>query len=73
MPQEQEQKKETRPPREGRGPQGAPHGPGPRGDRPAGDRPAATRGIVVSVAIAATAAASTAAALRVRPKSSSKS
>ena len=39
MPQEQEQKKETRPPREGRGPQGAPHGPGgPRGDRPGGDR-----------------------------------
>jgi CRISPR type III-A-associated protein Csm2 len=44
MPQEQEQKKETRPPREGRGPQGAPHGPGPRGDRPAGDRPAGDRG-----------------------------
>ena len=43
MPQEQEQKKETRPPREGRGPQGAPHGPGPRGDRPAGDRPAGDR------------------------------
>src|ERR1019366_6193144 len=39
MPQEQEQKKETHPPREGRGPQGAPHGPGgPRGDRPGGDR-----------------------------------
>ena len=38
MPQEQEQKKETRPPREGRGPQGAPHGPLPRGDRPGGDR-----------------------------------
>ena len=39
MPQEQEQKKETRPPREGRGPQGAPHGPGgPRGDRPGGER-----------------------------------
>ena len=40
MPQEQEQKKETRPPREGgRGSQGAPHGPGgPRGDRPGGDR-----------------------------------
>jgi CRISPR type III-A-associated protein Csm2 len=45
MPQEQEQKKETRPPREGRGPQGAPHGPGgPRGDRPAGDRPGGERG-----------------------------
>ena len=45
MPQEQEQKKETRPPREGRGPQGAPHGPGgPRGDRPAGDRPGGDRG-----------------------------
>jgi CRISPR type III-A-associated protein Csm2 len=44
MPQEQEQKKETRPPREGRGPQGAPHGPGPRGDRPAGERPAGDRG-----------------------------
>jgi CRISPR type III-A-associated protein Csm2 len=38
MPQEQEQKKEIRPPREGRGPQGAPHGPSPRGDRPGGDR-----------------------------------
>src|SRR5882757_9053308 len=34
---EQEQKKESRPPREGR-PQGASHGPGPRGDRPPGDR-----------------------------------
>jgi CRISPR type III-A-associated protein Csm2 len=44
MPQEQEQKKETRPPREGRGPQGAPHGPSPRGDRPAGERPAGERG-----------------------------
>jgi CRISPR type III-A-associated protein Csm2 len=43
MPQEQEQKKETRPPREGRGPQGAPHGPSPRGDRPSGDRPAGDR------------------------------
>lgn len=43
MPQEQEQKKETRPPREGRGPQGAPHGPSPRGDRPGGDRPAGDR------------------------------
>jgi CRISPR type III-A-associated protein Csm2 len=44
MPQEQEQKKETRPPREGRGAQGAPHGPGgPRGDRPAGDRPGGER------------------------------
>ena len=44
MPQEQEQKKETRPPREGRGAQGAPHGPGgPRGDRPGGDRPGGDR------------------------------
>ena len=43
MPQEQEQKKETRPPREGRGPQGAPHGPSPRGDRPGGDRPGGDR------------------------------
>jgi CRISPR type III-A-associated protein Csm2 len=43
MPTEQEQKKETRSPREGRGPQGAPHGPSPRGDRPAGDRPAGER------------------------------
>jgi CRISPR type III-A-associated protein Csm2 len=33
MTQEQEQRKENRPPREGRGPQG-----GPRGDRPGGDR-----------------------------------
>jgi CRISPR type III-A-associated protein Csm2 len=36
MPQEQEQKKENRPPREGR-PSG-PGGGGPRGDRPGGDR-----------------------------------
>ena len=42
MAQEQEQRKENRPPREGRGAQGAaPHGAGPRGDRPergGGDR-----------------------------------
>jgi len=44
MPQEQEQKKENRPPREGRGPGGPPHGPGPRGDRPGGDRPGGDRG-----------------------------
>ena len=44
MPQEQEQKKESRPPREGRGPGGPPHGPGPRGDRPGGDRPGGDRG-----------------------------
>ena len=38
MAQEQEQRKENRPPREGRGP-GGPGGPGgPRGDRPGGDR-----------------------------------
>jgi CRISPR type III-A-associated protein Csm2 len=37
MAQEQEQRKETRPPREGRGAQGAP-GSGPRGDRPGGER-----------------------------------
>lgn len=38
MAQEQEQRKENRPPREGgRGAQGAP-GSGPRGDRPGGDR-----------------------------------
>src|SRR5580692_10095954 len=43
MPQEQEQRKENRPPREGRG--GGPSGPGggPRGDRPPGDRPAGDR------------------------------
>ncbi len=34
MAQEQEQRKENRPPREGRGPQDR----GPRGDRPGGDR-----------------------------------
>ncbi len=34
MAEQQEQRKENRPPREGRGPQG-----GPRGDRPGGDRP----------------------------------
>jgi CRISPR type III-A-associated protein Csm2 len=44
MAQEQEQRKETRPPREGRGAQGAPQGSGPRGDRPGGDRPGGDRG-----------------------------
>jgi CRISPR type III-A-associated protein Csm2 len=44
MAQEQEPKKETRPPREGRGPQGAPHGPSPRGERPAGERSGGERG-----------------------------
>jgi len=39
MAQEQEQRKENRPPREGRGPQGG----GPRGDRPGGDRPGGDR------------------------------
>ncbi|MGD0774301.1 MAG: type III-A CRISPR-associated protein Csm2 [Candidatus Solibacter sp.] len=39
MAQEQEQRKENRPPREGRGAQGA----GPRGDRPGGDRPPGDR------------------------------
>ncbi len=43
MAEEQEQRKETRPPREGRGAQGAPHGSGPRGDRPGGDRPGGDR------------------------------
>jgi CRISPR type III-A-associated protein Csm2 len=44
MPQEQEQKKENRPPREGRGPQGgAPHSGPTRGDRPGGDRPGGDR------------------------------
>jgi len=43
MAQEQEQRKENRPPREGRGAQGAPHGSGPRGDRPGGDRPGGDR------------------------------
>lgn len=43
MAQEQEQRKENRPPREGgRGAQGAP-GSGPRGDRPGGDRPGGDR------------------------------
>jgi CRISPR type III-A-associated protein Csm2 len=43
MAQEQEQRKENRPPREGRGAQGtAPHGAGPRGDRP--DRGGGDRG-----------------------------
>ena len=40
MPQEQEQRKENRPPREGRGPQDRP----PRGDRPGGDRPGGDSG-----------------------------
>src|SRR5512137_2513656 len=39
MAQEQEQRKEIRPPREGRGP-----GDRPRGDRPGGDRPGGDRG-----------------------------
>ena len=43
MAQEQEQRKENRPPREGRGAQGGP-GSGPRGDRPGGDRPGGDRG-----------------------------
>src|SRR5512140_1065129 len=42
--EQQEQKKESRPPREGRGAQGAPRGNGPRGDRPGGDRPGGDRG-----------------------------
>ena len=41
--EQQEQKKESRPPREGRGAQGAPRGSGPRGDRPGGDRPGGDR------------------------------
>src|ERR1035441_3559392 len=44
MAQEQEQRKENRPPREGRGAQGAPQGSGPRGDRPGGERPGGDRG-----------------------------
>jgi CRISPR type III-A-associated protein Csm2 len=40
MAQEQEQRKENRPPREGRGPQDR----GPRSDRPGGDRPGGDRG-----------------------------
>src|ERR1035441_1990701 len=43
MAQEQEQRKENRPPREGRGAQGAPQGSGPRGERPGGDRPGGER------------------------------
>ena len=42
--EQQEQKKEARPPREGRGAQGGPRGAGPRGDRPGGDRPGGDRG-----------------------------
>src|SRR5260370_27595793 len=38
MAQEEEQRKENRPPREGRGAQGAPQWSGPRGDRPGGER-----------------------------------
>src|ERR1039457_916053 len=41
--EQQEQKKESRPPREGRGAQGAPRGAGPGGDRPRGDRPGGDR------------------------------
>jgi CRISPR type III-A-associated protein Csm2 len=41
--EQQEQKKESRPPREGRGAQGAPPRSGPRGDRPGGDRPGGDR------------------------------
>src|ERR1035441_7754979 len=43
MAQEQEQRKENRPPREGRGAQGAPQGSGPRGDPPGGERPGGER------------------------------
>ena len=43
MAQEQEQRKENRPPREGRGAQRTPGGSGPRGDRPGGDRPGGDR------------------------------
>jgi len=39
MAQEQEQRKENRPPRESRGPGGPPRGDRPAGDRPGGDRP----------------------------------
>jgi len=39
MAQEQEQRKENRPPREPRGPGGPPRGDRPPGDRPGGDRP----------------------------------
>jgi len=39
MAQEQEQRKENRPPRESRGPGGPPRGDRPPGDRPPGDRP----------------------------------
>src|ERR1035437_5454155 len=44
--EQQEQQKESRPPREGRGAQGGPHrGSGPGGDRPrGGDRPGGDRG-----------------------------
>jgi CRISPR type III-A-associated protein Csm2 len=38
MAQEQEQRKENRPPREGRGAQGGSQGSGPRADRPGGER-----------------------------------
>ena len=42
--EQQEQKKESRPPREGRGAQGGPpRGSGPGGDRPRGDRPGGDR------------------------------
>src|ERR1019366_4192443 len=43
MAQDQEQRKENRPPREGRGAQGAPQVSGPRGDRPGGERPGGER------------------------------
>jgi CRISPR type III-A-associated protein Csm2 len=43
MAQEQEQRKENRPPREGR-PPGGPRGDRPPGDRPGGDRPGGDRG-----------------------------
>jgi CRISPR type III-A-associated protein Csm2 len=41
--EQQEQRKENRPPREGRGAQRTPGGSGPRGDRPGGDRPGGDR------------------------------
>jgi CRISPR type III-A-associated protein Csm2 len=41
--EQQEQRKESRPPREGRGAQRSPGGSGPLGDRPGGDRPGGDR------------------------------
>ena len=72
MAQEQEQRKENRPPREGRGAQGAPQGQDRAAIVPAVIAPASEASVEIA-GTAATAADSIAAVPKARPKSSSKS